>query len=223
MKKKFLVFVLFFLMCPFFGQALNREEMDQIALDEVLSFNMPSGYSAFQGMAVTNEYFVISASKVDDSEVALLIFQRSSMEYVKTIDHLPFGHANDITYDEASNEILIVNGNILHVLDGDTFEIKGEKKLGVYAGGISKREGKYVALAQKKMYVYDTDFNLQNSFPADTNLVTQGIAYFGGLIFYPCHEFGRVNSHEPVYDGILDAGDNVIYVYNTDGVLQKTF
>lgn len=223
MKQTIIIFLLFFLFCPVFSNALSREEMDQIGLEEVIKFGLPNGYSAFQGMAITNQYIVVSASKVDNSEAALVIFQRSSLEHVRTIEHLPFGHANDITYDEATNEIHVVNGKTLHVLDGNTFEIKGQKTLGVSAGGISKRDGKYIALAQKKMYVYDENFTLQNSFAADTNLVTQGIAYYDGLIFYPCYETGRVTTYEPVYDGVLDAGDNVIYVYDTNGVLQKTF
>lgn len=223
MKHKIFLIFFLFLLCPIFTFALTREEMETISLEEVLRFDVPNGYSAFQGMAFTNQYLVVSASKSVNSSAALIVYQRSSFEFVKIIENLPFGHANDIAYDESNNEILVVDNNVLHVLDGDTFDIKGQKNLPVNSSGISKRDGKYVVLSQKKMYIYDENFELQNSFVADTNLVTQGISFFEGMVFYPCYEVGRVSTYEPVYDGILDAGDNVIYVYDNSGIFQKAF
>ena len=63
----------------------------------------------------------------------------------------------------------------------------------------------------------------ENSFDVETNLITQGIKYYNGHIFLTCYENGTTNEYESVYDGILEAGANVIYIYNLDGSLENVY
>ena len=222
--KKFLnlvfMFILFF---PIMVNALAKEDMQQISLAELGSVEKLSSYQGFQGLTITDKYIVVSLSKTDNSSAALIVLDKNTFETVKTIESLKYGHANDLAYNKKTNEVLVVDGTTIYVLDGDSFEEKEQKTLDTSSSAIDFTDSGYYTLAGKTIRYYDSELNFENSFDVETNLITQGIKYYNGHIFLTCYENGTTNEYESVYDGILEAGANVIYIYNLDGSLENVY
>lgn len=212
----------FLLIFPITVNALTKDDMQTVSLEKLGSVTKLNDYQGFQGMTITNNYIIVSISK-EDNTAALVAIDKSTYEVVKTVENLNYGHANDLAYNSDTNEILVINGTSIYVLDGDTLDQKEIKTLDTSASAIDVDSSGYYTLAGKTVKIYDNSLSLQNSFNVETNLITQGISYYNGYIFLTCYESGVVGEYEPVYDGILEAGANVIYVYNLDGTLKNVF
>ncbi len=223
MKRIFKIMLICFFLMPMWVKALTKEEMQEVALSQVLSFDKLDGYQVFQGFTITEQYYILSLNMSDDSKACLLVIDKETNEIIKTIESTDYGHANDIAYDEVNDEILIINGNTIYVLDAESFEQKSSKTLDTAGNAIDLSEDSYFVLSGKTINIYDTDLKLQTSFSVETNLITQGIKYFDGYIYLTCYESGVVGTYEPYYDGILEAGANVVYIYDLNGVLINTF
>ena len=223
MKKLCLFVLLFFFLFPTIVFSLSKEEMQQVSLKALTTFDIPEGYQGVQGLTITDQYIVASISKKDNSSVALFVFDLHTLKLEKEIENREYGHANDLTYDESRNEVLVINGKTIHVLDSKTFEEKETRALSTSSSAISKGIGNYIFLAGKTIHVMDDSLQKQSEFAVDTTLLTQGIDIYNDYVFLTCFESGVVGPYKPTYDGILEPGANVIYVYNISGVFQKAF
>ncbi len=224
MKKNLLIIILFFCFFPIIGKAMTKEEMHKVDLKEVMSFEFSSEFQGSQGLAITDKYIFFSVNKKDDSSVSIYIYDKFSYELVQVIENVVYGHANDMTYEESTNEVLIIDGHTIHVLDADSFEEKESRYLDTASWSISNNSLSYAFLSNKVMYIYEKESMKKNfEFNVETNLIAQGIKLYNDHIFVACYESGSVNVYEPVYDGILEAGANAVYVYSMDGTLIKVF
>jgi len=125
--KKIIIF-LFIALLPITTMALTKEDYVQNKYSKVMELNMPEGYYSFQGFIITNKYFVFSSIKKDESETKLLVYDINTLKPI-TLDaslKYNFGHSNDMAYNSKTDEIYVVNGKKIHVIDGKDFK---EKKI----------------------------------------------------------------------------------------------
>jgi len=230
MRKKFLSFVLILivLIFPFSVSALSKEEMQSVSYQKVFEFVRPSGYASFQGMIITDQYIVLAAIKDDSSNTALFVFdkgtyQLAELENNPIIDY-NFGHANDMAYNSETHEIYIINNNIIHVLDDQSFQEKDSITLSKGFVGIAYDDStqQFFFRDASSAYICSDAMGILKSFPTPTNLTRQAISVFDQHYYYTAYENGAVNSYQSVYDGVLEAGSNLIYVYDFDGNLVNT-
>ncbi len=225
MKKCLVLIITLFLINPFIINALTKEEMQQMALNEVLKIDVPSEMNGgFQGFTITKDYFVAASVNSDGTKATLVAIDILTKEVVKQVEHTDLGHANDMTYNEETNEISILNGNNIIIVDGDSLETKKTLSVGNYSA-IAMDNQKYYFWGGKKGYIYSSgdELVMEKEFDVPTNLVTQGIAYNDNYLYFSAYEQGSIGKYEPYYDGILERGANIIYVYDLSGTLKNTF
>ncbi|MDE5539267.1 MAG: hypothetical protein K2J20_02130 [Bacilli bacterium] len=217
----FLAVILFF---PFTVHALAKEEMLQNEYIRILEIEKPEGYYCFQGFIITDKYFVFATVTKDFSKTKLLIYDIKTMEPVEIegIEDYNFGHANDMAYNPKTNEIYIVNEKTIHVVDGSTFQEKEPIIMQEPVSSIAYIPGtdEFYFRYMFKGYKYNSKFEKQMEFSMPTNLTRQSFSIYDNYLYYSCYEYGVANANQSIYDGILEAGANLIYVYDLEGNLR---
>jgi len=222
--KKIIIF-LFIALLPITTMALTKEDYVQNKYSKVMELNMPEGYYSFQGFIITNKYFVFSSIKKDESETKLLVYDINTLKPI-TLDaslKYNFGHSNDMAYNSKTDEIYVVNGKKIHVIDGKDFKEKKilEAPIEITSIAYDNESEEFYFRYMFKGYKYNSKFEKQFEFNMPTNLTRQSFSLQGDHIYYSCYEFGMANSFQNSYDGILEAGANLIYIYNKNGTLEN--
>ena len=142
-------------------------------------------------------------------------------------------HANDMTYIESLNRICVMpmdHTNRVIFLNGTTLAFEGESVLGQNYHAVAWDETSGCFFCVYEGYdgivcdVLNSDMTkVIRSFPILTNLTYQGAAAYNSMLYYTCWERGSTSGYQAVYDGVLKANDNVIYVYDIYGNLCKTY
>lgn len=222
--KKFKVILFLFMIFPFISvSAITKEEMQKVSYTKVFEFDIPEGYVNFQGFIITDKYFVVSAYKSDTDVTVIQAYDKSTHKLVKSVSNKCYGHTNDMAYNSSTKEIYIINREKIHVLDENSLEYKKDITInGSYVGiAYDENMDKYYFRNHEKIFVYNQDMEEMNSFPISTNLTRQAISINNNKLFYTCYENGEVSKDQVIYDGILEQGANLVYVYNLDGTLEN--
>ncbi len=200
-----------------------QDKVQSISYKKLFDVSLKDGYESFQGMTITDKYIIIAMIKNDNSKSALFVYDKNSYNLVNLenmqnpIETYDIGHANDMTFNKEKNEVYIIKGNEIVVIDSETFNQKESIPLSNSYGGITLNKDKqFIFQKNNKIYIMK-DNVVQNEFDAITNLTHQNISYFNGNIFHTCYEYGKVGLYQPVYDGVYEAGTNLIYVYDESG------
>lgn len=225
-KKCLKLMIMLFILEPFMVNALAKEDMQQMKLNEVLTINfLNERTGGFQGFAITKKYYVLSAINKENTKETLVAIDILTKKVVKQVEHTDLGHANDMTYNESTNEISVLNGNSIVIVDGETLETKKTIN-NVNYNAIAMNNQKYYFWGSKKGYIYSYNGNnltKEKEFDVPTNLITQGIGYYDNYLYFCAFEQGAIGQYEPYYDGILEQGANAIYAYDLNGTLKNTF
>jgi len=219
MKKIIYFAISVFLLFPTFVLALEDKDAKELTLDEVMEFAKPQGYNSFQGMAITDKYFVVATIIDDNKNTGLLIFDKKTHELAQLeqnpIDTYQFGHVNDMEYSFAKNEIYIIQNNVIHILDADTFVKKESISVSQNFNGIAidYSTGNYYLRTEKIVYVYTENFDEISHFDITNAYPKQGISLQNQYLFFGCYSNKEIN-------GVMI--ENIIYVYK-NGKLFNIF
>ena len=233
--------VLIWVMLPMQGgrvYASVRDTAPVLQIKKVAELPVPGSDWYLEGGTAADSGFVVSFWKRTSAvnPVKLLDPGRNWSE-VKTIE-LALSHSNDMCcLRKNGGEIYVVlmdqnRDAKITVLDASTLEKKGDLFLPrtYHAIGYDEEQDRLAAIyeegsgASRKLVcdILNQDLSVTGSFPVSTNLTYQGLAVHRSLIYYTCWERGGTSAYEPVYDGIFQKNENVIYVYDFSGTLIKT-
>ena len=189
-------------------------------LGDIPSFG---NYTILQGGCVTDEYgyFVMldntTTIAYTTTKSIVLKYDMTSMTEVTRSEVLRMGHANDITYLPATNELLIihVSGQKVSCLDADTLELKKTIRLPLEGHALA-----YVPETDRYVFAYDKagmffmsgelegkKWFESSSMPIATTLVTQGICADDKYVY---HILWSSQSNE-------EESESIILVFDWEG------
>ena len=213
-----------------------RETLPILQMKELARISPPEGGSYLEGgTSASSGYLAAFLSSTGSSPNPVLLLDMKTWAVVKTA-YVQLAHANDMCYIPQRREIYVVpmESTQVIVLDEATLTVKRTIATSVnyHAIGYDTKSDRFAAVyvsgegagRHLNCDILDgTCTKVLGSFSTDTNLTYQGLAVNDSLIYYSCWERGAVNSlYEPVYDGVFQPQDNVIYVYDFSGKLVKT-
>ncbi len=205
-------------------------KLQKINVKAIKSFlrgeELPRG--GLQGMTLAGKFLVFAQVTKNDNNTMLHILDNRSFKLIGTIDRFCFRHANDMTYNKNTGEIMVVigpkkiakfkvntNGADVELTDLSYIECPR-----TYIGiSYDKDHNRYIACSLGKMYVMDENFKEIYSFPLRKELVPQGMAYKDNHVYYSCFESG--NPKRPIFNS-KEKYSNLIYVYDLKGALKRT-
>lgn len=176
--------------------------------------NIPAfdNYTILQGGCVTDRYgyFIMIDSTTtltySTTKSIVLKYDMASLTEVARSEVLRLGHANDITYLPATNELLIIHvtGQKVSCLDADTLELKQNIRLPLEAHALA-----YVPEMDRYVFAYDKAGMFfmsgelkgnkkieSSSMPITTTLITQGICADKKYVYHILWS-SRSNEEEP--------------------------
>jgi len=186
--------------------------------------------AGLSGMTITDKYIIFAQITKNENNTILNIVDKDTYELLGTIENHCFRHANDMTFNNKTNEVLIVVGpkKIAKFKindEGEYFLLTNLEYIDcprTYSGiAYDDNRNQYMAYCSGKMYVLNDQFKELFNFPLRRGLIPQGMAYHNNLIYYSCYETGKPNTKYKVYNS-KEKGSNVIYVYDLKGSLKRT-
>ena len=211
-----------------------RSSMTQVSLTKLNDIDRPSGNSLQGGEAALDYYLAAFNKSSGRNDIALLrLSDLSLIRYANAT--VALNHANDFAFVPSRNKMFAVNmldskHTRIVQLHGTSlsFEKNIDLNYGYHALAYDPGSDCFCALRTARhgtvCDVYDYSFStIRRSFEMKTNLTRQGASIYQGRLYYVCYEAGGVTSYESVYDRSLNKYDNVIYVYDLYGNLQKIY
>ena len=191
-----------------------------------------------QGFAITDKFILITQHKEDSDPSIIHVVDKKTIELKNTIVIDPaeygytFGHINDLAYDKNTGFVYVLTTK---KVDGVSqiakFKVNSNGQMTDYSlvnpprrfSGIEydSDHNQFILYGSGEMWIYDSSFNLKKHFPAPTNLITQGIGYWKGYIYFCNYEFGAPNQYQTIFNH-NQARSNLIYMYDLNGNLAKT-
>ena len=221
--KKIIYLFLFFLICissKVSAATPPISEMTKVNLKKIYETSLPEGYYSSQGGTITDKYIISAAIYgKDDNAVklntALLVFDKNSFKHIKTIDDYDFGHANDMAFNPNKNEIYIIDGKKIYILDSNSLKLKKIKKLNkdYLAIAYDKTTNRFALSSHGHVIITDDKFKPISSFDFELNQTLQGLAMHNSIIYYSAHE----STMKPFYDNILSRNENLVYIFDSNG------
>jgi hypothetical protein len=151
-------------------------------------FNYPKkdGFTAAQGSATDGVHaYVVMMDSSGEREVGRIVkIDMRTWEVVQESETMVLDHANDMTYDPATKQLIVTNmyDNLISIIDAETLTLVEQKKLpyGTYGAGYIDGSEKYAFLGYGSvggLVITDKDFNVVRSTPLDsvTDYVGQGM------------------------------------------------
>ncbi len=215
--------------------AIAREEMSTLTLTKLAEFDIPEGASYIEGGTDSSFGYVTAfLGSTGSGFNPMIIFDPVTMLPVGTAS-AQMSHANDMCYVPKFGEIYVLPMDRAQIiaLDEKTREVSRVFNVlnNYHAIGYDPMLDCFAAVystgttADRELHCDILDGSctgLLSSFVIDSNLTYQGLAVKDAMIYYSCWERGSGNSiYEPVYDGVLQKDDNVIYVYDFEGNLNR--
>ncbi|MBR1900099.1 MAG: fibronectin type III domain-containing protein [Lachnospiraceae bacterium] len=210
---------------------MAKSDLTKISLTGLNKISRPA---ALEGGTATKSFLLSAFLAGTDAlnQLALLSLKDYSLIRTQAAKYA-LEHANDMTYIESLNRIYVMpmdHTNRVILLNGTTLAFEGELVLGqnYHAVAWDETSGCFFCVYEGPdgiiCDVLDSDMTkVIRSFPILTNLTYQGAAAYNSMLYYTCWERGSTSGYQAVYDGVLKANDNVIYVYDIYGNLCKTY
>ena len=234
MNKKVLLLVFILFLCIYHKDvfALSRSELTELNLKPITTIDKPANFTSVQGGVTTDKYVItifINENENSDHKAAILVLNKDNYKLVRLVENpiieYDLGHANDVTFNDKTNELLVLSGRKINVIDleNDSFALKRQIELNFYYSGLG-----YDSLNDQYVFargieggafieIRNSDFRILRTFVLKTNLTKQSLTVYQGNIYYVCYEAGRLTKHQTVYDGLLKRKENLIYVYGLNG------
>ncbi|MBQ6498267.1 MAG: hypothetical protein IJI58_06080 [Bacilli bacterium] len=231
-KKLFLIFIIILLISYKDVKALSRSELTVLNLNPITNIDKPTNFTSVQGGVTTDKYVItllINENENSNHKTAILVLNKTNYKLVRLVKNpiieYDLGHANDCTFNSKTNELLVLSGRKINIIDlnNDSFTLKGTKELEYYYHGLgySEEDDQYVLARGIEggtiFEIRDSEFNIIREFKLKTNLTKQSLTVYQGNIYYVCYEAGMLTKHQNIYDGMLKRKENLIYVYNLKG------
>ena len=187
-KKK----VLLFIITLFIGSIVYATELN--VENKIISFPKIEDY-VMQGFAVVKDKLFVTFVKKDNVHAYIQVYDLDDYSLYKEYPYQGIGHANDIAYNNKTNEILVLHGNGSHmvsIFDGDDFEFKKNVKVPLPIRGISynEEEDMYIVRTINSGFKFNSDYTLKSKIPFITamdysyDVASQGWTYYDGQIYY---------------------------------------
>ena len=210
---------------------MNRNDLTKITLT---GLNKISRSAALEGGTATRSFLLSAFLAGTNALNRLVLLSLNDYSLIRTESaKYALEHANDMTYIASEDRIYVMpmdKTNRVIFLNGSTLAFEGERVLGqnYHAVAWDETSGCFFCVYEGPRGiicdVLSSDMtNIIRSFPIHTNLTYQGAAAYNSMLYYTCWERGSTSSYQAVYDGVLNANDNVIYVYDIYGNLCKTY
>lgn len=221
-KIAFLLIFYIVIICPKDIKALTKTELKNLNLTRMQTYSLENGFKSVQGGTITDKYIVIAQIYDDSKETALVFINKDSLKKEKIVKKYKMNHANDMTYNSKTNQIIVTGGTgypKLYIINAETFELE---KMVITTRGYSsiaydKENDNYVARRKQTAYILDLSFNEQYSFPMlSEDLTAQSFDVHKGKVYYTCYEAGRPTIYQKKYSGVLKAKENVVIVYDLE-------
>ncbi len=210
--------VLLFLITLFIGSIVYATELT--VEEKIISFPKIDDY-VMQGFVVVKDKLFITFVKKDNISSYIQVYDLDDYSLYKEYPYQGIGHANDIAYNNKTNEILILHGNGSHmvsVFDGDSFEFKKNIKVPLAIRGITyvEDEDLYIVRTLVSGFKLNSDYTLKSKLPFITamdysyDVASQGWTYYDGKIYYAQWSWIRRGGD----------GTNTIFVFDYSGHLE---
>lgn len=213
-----------------------RKDLPILYIQRRATFVRPDSSCSLQGGTATPSGYVLSFLKNSSTNNNLTMkLDMNSWQSIKTGQN-PMSHANDMCYVPTTGELYVtpMSAKKFIVLDGQELTWKREIKVPqkYHAIGYDPDRNSFAAIYESgsgagRHLVCDildsTCQNVTGSFHVDSNLTYQGMTIRNSQVYYSFWEKGATSKYEPVYDGIFQRNDNLIYVYDYAGNLVKTY
>ncbi len=221
--------------------AIARDDMPTLNMKKLAEFDRPSGAGFLEGGTVTSsEYlmtFLSGTDNLQNSKNPIYALNVSTWKQNRS-GSVPLSHANDMCYVPKSREIYVTpmdsDDPRIIVLDESNLSVKRVIRMSAnyHAIGYDSAQDCFAAVYASESgtaraltcdILDSTLGKVKKSFSISSNLTYQGLGVHDSKVYYTCWERGSTSAYEPVYDGILKKNDNVIYVYDYSGTLQKAY
>ena len=148
-KRLLKIFIIILIISCSNTYALSRSELTELNLTSLSTIDKPKGFTSVQGGVTTDKYvitFLINESANSDHKTAILVLNKNNYKKVRLVKNpitdYDLGHANDATYNSNTNELLVLSGRKINVIDlnNDSFELKRQIDLNFYYSGLGYDE-----------------------------------------------------------------------------------
>ena len=172
-----------------------------VELEQVLRVEKTDKYFITQAACSDGKYIYINFKPRNDNEIKILKYDMN-YNLVSESEDLPLGHANGMTYNTKTDEIVVCDCNdktIFYTVDAKTLTYKNKIQVteGGGGGGITysaTRDLYAVNNGGSLVNIYDTDFNLVRSFNrTNKNYTNQDCGSDEELIFFELSKAGTDN------------------------------
>lgn len=210
---------------------LNITPID-VALEKKYERSADISDISLQGMTITDKYIVFAQMKSESENTKINIVDKNTYKILNSVEDYCFGHANNIAYNSKDGKCYMsyTKDNKSYVTsfkinDNQQFEDMETKELDKTYFGLTYDEDDnyFIGIYGKEIYILDENFDtvLKSFKYSENNLTKQDIMYYKGHIYFSCYEAGKKTTYQTTFNN-REKGSNVIYVYNMDGILQKT-
>lgn len=165
------------------------------AANSVLSFKARGDAGKTQGGCTDGKYvYVGMVGKSDGTEYGVICkYDPATGELIKSSEHVPTLHTNDMTYDSKNDRIVVATLDAgwtrLSFIDADTLEYLGDFTAPVPIRGLEylPKTNQYVAAGfNVEIMLLDENFNkLSSHICEDQNMMTQGLYSDGDYVYDP--------------------------------------
>ena len=249
----FLVFVFCIILTPFnsvlavaeardwrLSEGMNFQEIT--SKDLLFSNTEYDSSTALQGFTIAGDYIVYTkwkSSSSNEYNTTIIIADKSGNELGR-VSTYNFGHANDMTYNSKTGEVVIPyydTNDKDHVAkfkiqkSGNNYSITTPEIIDTdyYFGGLDyiKEQDKYVARSGRNILLLDNGFKLIKKITVIKEelhyLTPQAISYYNNHLYVTYYECGHNSSkYQEEYYNAATGRCNLIYVYDLEGNFIKT-
>ena len=180
--------------------------------DLVFEYTGRDDFHTAQGAATDGKYaYVVMKKKEDNVETDRIIkIDMATWEIVAESEEMPLDHANDMTYDPATKQLIVVNmlNEYVSLIDAETLTLLKQQRLTFGTWGVGYVDGasQYVFLAYgtpSGLVVTDTSFNPIRSTPlaSSEGYIGQGMDADSKLAYVPLSpNTGKSDNVIQIYD-----------------------
>ncbi len=194
--------------------AAALREGKTLCADFNILFNYPKqdGFTAAQGSATDGEFaYVVMKDSSGEREVDRIVkIDISTWEVVLESETLTLDHANDMTYDPATKQLIVTNmyNNLISIIDSETLALVEQKALpyGTYGTGYIDGSENYAFLGYGSvggLVITDKNFNVIRSSPLASapGYIGQGMDADAKFAYVPLSpDGGKSNNIIQIYD-----------------------
>ena len=212
-------------------ERLNITPID-VAIEKKYTKKTDISDISLQGMTVTDKYLVFAQMKAENENTKINIIDKNTYEILNSVDDYCFGHANNIAYNfkdgkcymsySKDNKSYVTS---FKINDNQQLEDVNTKELdrSYFALTYDEDDNYFIGMSGDEIFIIDENFdNIIRKFKySERDLTKQDIMYYKGYIYFACWEAGEKTKYQTNFNN-REKNSNVIYVYNMDGILQKT-